>query len=93
MSEATTKQAKVKPLKKAEKKPVVVPPIIDRLITQQEFAEAIACHPREFVRKRNMGKIPPPDSPPGEHPKWRASTVNKFIEDTYSHGQRVSTTG
>lgn len=31
----------------------------------------------------NTGKFPASESPPGEDPRWRLSTVNSWIDRTY----------
>lgn len=70
-----------------------LPPGVDALLTPEAVAAALSCTLREFRRRRTTGSFPPPDSPAGKKPKWRVSTVNRWIEEVYSRGERVPPQG
>ena len=86
MSKTTTPPPKPKPKRTS---PAELPPGVNALLSPQQVAAALSKSVREFRRLRTTERFPPPDSPDGERPRWKTSTVNAWIEKEYSRGVRV----
>jgi hypothetical protein len=72
--------------------PPPLPPGVNALLTTPQVAFALGRADPGWVRDQiAKGRFPPPDSPEGEHPRWKLSTLNDFIEREYSCGKRVPT--
>ena len=64
---------------------------LEQLLRPIEVATALGCNVTTFglLRSRQNHPFPPSDLPPGQDPKWRVSTVNRWIAEEAMHGVRV----
>lgn len=66
-----------------------LPAQLDVLLSLDEVAAAVEMSVGELRRARARGEFPAPDSPDGEKPKYRTSTVQAHIQARYSRGTRL----
>jgi hypothetical protein len=64
---------------------------LDQLLTTTEVATGLGYKLTAFkmLRTRPDHPFPPSDLPPGQDPKWRVSTVNRWIAEEAARGVRV----
>jgi hypothetical protein len=60
-----------------------LPADLDVLLDPDSVCAALRISEREFARRRAGGRFPQPDSPPGENPRWRKSTVKCYLDRDY----------
>jgi predicted DNA-binding transcriptional regulator AlpA len=53
---------------------------IEPLLGIDDLAAALSCGRRLVERMRAAGKLPRPDLKLGKMPRWRASTIRRWIE-------------
>ena len=53
---------------------------IEPLLETEDWVLVLACSRREVEKLRSSGKLPPPDEHVGKMPRWRASTVRRWLE-------------
>ena len=56
-------------------------PASEHLLTKRRVAEVLSVTPRHLQRLIGRGLAPAPDIYLGRAPRWRASTINGFLED------------
>ena len=52
-----------------------------RFYTRREVAALLGRSVRQLSRDRQTGLVPVPDTPPGRHPRWLRSAIDRWIED------------
>lgn len=64
---------------------------LDQLLRPIEVATALGCNSTTFklLRTRPDHPFPHSDLPPGVDPRWRVSTVNRWIAEEATRGVRV----
>jgi predicted DNA-binding transcriptional regulator AlpA len=69
-----------------------LPPGVNALLTTGQVLAAIGRADPGWIRDSiARGEFPAPDSPEGEHPRWKTSTINDWIEMRYTRGKHLST--
>ena len=61
----------------------------DKLIDRREVCRLIACSPRFLERMVKFRQFPKPDKWFGRHPRWRQSTVQRWIRESDSQQGRA----
>ena len=74
---------KTKTRKRTAKEQPAKPPGVDALLDMDQLAVTLSCSRRNVEKLIAMGRFPRNESPAGQRPKWRTSTVNRWIEATY----------
>jgi len=66
------------------KQPKTVPPVgVNVLLTPAQVCVSLSCSMTELRRRIANGEFPKNESPLGKDPRWRLSTVNAWIDQTY----------
>lgn len=52
-----------------------------RFYTRRDLAALLARSVRQLSRDRQAGLVPAPDTPPGRHPRWLRSRIDRWIDD------------
>lgn len=61
----------------------ILPPGVNAVLTPAQVCAAIQCSPETLRRLVRNGEFPASESPEGRDPRWRLSTVNGWIDQTY----------
>jgi len=80
------KKAPIKKLSRSD-----LPAQLDQLLTRSEVAVALGLSVKAFQNRLNQPDHPfPPSELPGpSDPRWRTSTVQRWIDEECQRGQRV----
>lgn len=62
------------------KRPVQVPAGVEQLLGRQQLAAALGVSTRQMDKMVGASEFPGPDLRIGSSPRWRASSVNRWIE-------------
>jgi hypothetical protein len=60
-----------------------LPVDLDVLLDNDSVCAVLRITDRELQRRRAGGRFPQPDSPHGENPRWRKSTVKRYLDTWY----------
>ena len=62
---------------------IVPPPGVNILLTPAQVCVSLSCSATELRRRIANGEFPKHESPDGKDPRWRLSTINSWIDQTY----------
>ena len=64
-----------------------LPADLDVLLDNDSVCAALRISDRELQRRRAGGRFPQPDSPNGENPRWRKSSIKRYLDHWYPVNQ------